>query len=159
MENNKLNEISFKLHDYKSFKESMNEGFLKDVVKQVGEYFGDFAVVFRGYTPSFNDGDEISHYGDVFIADLSYNSYDFEDEGFEELFEWFEVELNEETDEFSDKSINSNILESVKFKDFELIVKLLNDIVEDIYRTNYLIKIKVKDKNVELIVDGYSCDY
>lgn len=141
---------------YKSFKKTLNEDFLNKVVKEVGEEFGDFACVFRGQTPSFNDGEPCTHSSDYFVADLKPHwrtdeeYFDYEDYGCDEFSNWLEV------DEENKTSINTPIL---KNEDFQNALSVLDELTSDIYHTNYDVKIKYKLGVVYIEHEEYYPDY
>lgn len=154
MKNVKLYENA--VENYNSFKKTLNEDFLNKVVKEIGEEFGDFACVFRGQTPYFNDGEPCTHSSEYLFADLKQHwrtgedYFDFDDYGCEEFGDWLEVNYENKT------SINTLILDN---KDFQNALSILDDLTSDIYHTNYDVKIKYKQGVVYVDHEEYDPEY
>lgn len=144
--------------DYVAYMKTLNDAFIKQVIQELKVKYGDFAIVVRGYTPSFNDGDIIEHrhYHSICVGyqesgDYKWFKYDdLSAEDDEELSEFLELDLENTT------SINSKYTENLSFiSDMES----LSELIDEIYDTNYEVKIKVKGEEVTFDYDYYDCGY
>ena len=147
--------------EYAEQLKSINEDFLKESIKEVGNKFGNFAIFIRGYTPSFNDGEPIEPYYNYSLCIGTREST------YREGYKWFklddcEASENEEVSEllecnFNDfTSINSHLEGNEKFLEYiDVLVKIINEV----YQTNFEVKIKFKDGDVTLEHDEYCCGY
>lgn len=144
--------------EYVNYMKALNDDFIKQVIQELKVKYGDFAIVVRGYTPSFNDGDECTHSYDYSIC-LGYResgSYQWFNhdglsaEDYDELSEYLELNLELMT------SINSKHIDNPTFtSDMEALAEL----IDEIYTTNYEVKIKVKGEEVTFDYDYYDCGY
>lgn len=144
--------------DYVAYMKTLNDAFIKQVIQELKVKYGDFAIVVRGYTPSFTDGDIIEHrhYHSICVGyqesgDYKWFKYDdLSAEDDEELSEFLELDLENTT------SINSKYTENLSFiSDMES----LSELIDEIYDTNYEVKIKVKGEEVTFDYDYYDCGY
>lgn len=145
-------------NDYVAYMKTLNNAFIKQVIQELKVKYGDFAIVVRGYTPSFNDGDIIEHrhYHSICVGyqesgDYKWFKYDdLSAEDDEELSEFLELDLENTT------SINSKYTENLSFiSDMES----LSELIDEIYDTNYEVKIKVKGDVVDFTHEEYDCGY
>lgn len=140
---------------------------LKEVFKELfDKHEGLRAVVFQGYTPSFNDGEPCEHSSSVSIGQASYRkswrndgthylSSDDDIEGYENYEEFFEVEYDEEEQTFS--SINSNCK---NMKEAYSDLQALAEIIDMVYHTNFEVFIKLEeDGSVSITDEEYDCGY
>lgn len=148
--------------EYAEQLKSINEDFLKESIKEVGNKFGNFAIFIRGYTPSFNDGEPCEHssYYSLCIGSRE-SSYT------KSNYKWFklddcEASENEDVAELLEcdfdnfTSINSHLEGNNDFlEDIEILMK----IVDESYNTDFEVKIKFKDGNITLEHDYYYCGY
>lgn len=148
--------------EYAEQLKSINEDFLKESIKEIGNKFGNFAIFIRGYTPSFNDGEPCEHssYYSLCIGskESSYTGSNYK---------WFklddcEASENEEIAELLEcnfdnfTSINSHLGDNEDFLgDIEILIK----IVDEAYNTDFEVKIKFKDGDITLEHDDYYCGY
>lgn len=133
-----------------------NENLIK-AITPIFEKYELNAILFHGYTPSFNDGDPCTHYGDVFdgrevfdyvefdeIAELTGLEEDQEDKFNEKLsaIEWEDRSTYKRTDEW--RAVHNDL-------------STINDIVEYVYETNYnvLVYRDVEDGEVKIKHDDY----
>ena len=141
---------------------AINEDFLKEYIKEIGEKFGNFAVFIQGYTPSFNDGEPIEHsYNYSLCIGFKESTYTGSN------YKWFELDdceasENEEVAELLEcdfdnfTSINSHLEGN---EDFLGNIEILMKIVDEAYNTDFEVKIKFKDGAVTLEQDDYYCGY
>lgn len=144
--------------EYVAYMKTLNDDFISQVIQELKVKYGDFAIVVRGYTPSFNDGDIIEHrhYHSICVGyqesgDYKWFKYDdLSAEDDEELSEY--LELNSDLM----LSINSKHIDSLTFtSDMEALAEL----IDQIYRTDYEVKIKVKGDVVDFTHEDYDCGY
>lgn len=53
---------------------TLNDAFIKQVIQELKVKYGDFAIVVRGWTPDFMDGDICEHNYDYSICNGTYES-------------------------------------------------------------------------------------
>lgn len=106
-------------------------------IKPIFDKYELNAILFHGYTPSFNDGDPCTHYGDVFDDSEMFDYVCFETIAeLTGLDEEQEEKFNEKLAaiEWADRSTYSRTDE---FRDVRNDLSVIDDIVEYIYETNY----------------------
>lgn len=144
--------------EFVAYMKTLNDDFISQVIQELKVKYGDFAIAVRGYTPSFNDGDIIEHrhYHSICVGyqesgDYKWFKYDdLSAEDDEELSEFLELDLENTT------SINSKYTENLSFiSDMES----LSELIDEIYDTNYEVKIKVKGDVVDFTHEDYDCGY
>lgn len=147
--------------EYADQLKSINEDFLKESIKEIGDKFGNFAVFIQGYTPSFNDGEPCEHSSHYSLCLGS------RDSTYREGYKYFErddceASENEEVAELLEcdfdnfTSINSHLEGNEDFlEDIEILMK----IVDEAYNTDFEVKLKFKDGNITLEHDDYYCGY
>lgn len=148
--------------EYAEQLKSINEDFLKESIKEIGDKFGNFAVFIRGYTPSFNDGEPCKHssryslcigFREFYYTGSSYKCFKLDDCDASENEEVAEV-IECDFDNFT--SINSHLEGN---EDFLGDIKILMKIVDEAYNTDFEVKLKYKDGNITLEHDDYHCGY
>ena len=140
---------------------------LSDIFKEVfNKHQGLKAIVFQGYTPSFNDGEPCEHSSYVSVGQAHYQnswrndgtfwlSSNDDIDGYECYEDFFEVEYDKEARTFS--SINSSC-QTLKQAYEEL--SSLTEIVDMVYDTNFEVYIKLEDDGSVSITDNYyDCGY
>jgi len=143
--------------EYEKILGSLKEEHIFAYIKLIGKEFGNFAVVTRGYTPSFNDGEPCEHSYDYSLCVEKDSGYGFthddlylevdEDEDMGALFEY---------DQDSKTTINTHLKDNTLF--FEVIDNFVS-FLDDIHDTNYEIKAKYLDGALILDVEDYYCGY
>ena len=146
--------------EYVAYMKTLNDDFIKQVIQELKVKYGDFAIVVRGYTPTWNDGDEVSHHYDYSICNgttkSEYSDYNYfnndglyadENDDYKEL-----LEINDE----NMTSINSQHADNPTFSSD---MRSLSELIDEIYTTNYEVKIKVKGEEVTFDYDFYDCGY
>lgn len=147
--------------EYAEQLKSVNEGFLKESIKEIGDKFGNFAVFIQGYTPSFNDGEPCEHSSHYSLC------IGFKESTYREGYKYFklddcEASENEDVAEllecnFDDfTSINSHLEGN---EDFLEDVGILMKIVDETYNTDFEVKLKFKDGIITLENNDYYCGY
>lgn len=147
--------------EYAEQLKSINEDFLKESIKEIGNKFGNFAIFIRGYTPSFNDGEPIEH---------SYNyslCIGFHESTYRSCYKYFKLddcEASENQDvaellecDFDNfVSINSHLEGNENFLEcIDVLLKMVNEV----YQTDFEVKIKFKDGDVIIESEDYYCGY
>ena len=145
---------------YEDFRKSVTTKFLKEVIKELGEKHGDFAIIIKGYTPSFNDGEPCEHSSNYslcvgyrkssYCETLWFNYDDCEATEDDSYIEFLEINTESMT------SINSKFEGSAEFLGD---MSLLEDIVSEALYTNYEVKIKYKGGDTVFEQDDYECGY
>lgn len=141
---------------YEDARGKMTDEHAKAYAKLIAKEFGEFALVVRGYTPSFNDGDECRHSFDYSLC-TEKEGYGFSDD---ELY--LEIEYNEDWAEFFEYDSVDDSTINTKFKGNELFHEVINeyaDFLDDINETNYEVRVKFKDGELTFINDYYDCGY
>lgn len=146
-------------NDYVNYIKTLNSDFISQVIQELKVKYGDFAIVMRGYTPTWNDGDEVSHHYDYSICNGTYES-----DGGYQYFHNDELYVDEnddyaellEIDEDNMTSINSQHADNPTFSSD---MRSLSELIDEIYTTNYEVKIKVKGDEVTFDYDFYDCGY
>lgn len=146
-------------NEYVAYMKTLNDDFIKQVIQELKVKYGDFAIVVRGYTPSFNDGDEVSHHYDYSICNGTYESsngykYFNNDELYVDEHDDYAELL--EIDEENMTSINSQHADNPTFSSD---MRALSELIDEIYTTNYEVKIKVKGEEITFDHDHYDCGY
>lgn len=155
-QNSKFTEFKNIRKQYEDYRKNLNSQFLKSVIDELKVKYGDFAVVFIGYTPSFNDGEPCKHSSDysypMRLVESKWGKYwDNDDrESAEDYTELFELDDETET------SINTHLEND---EDFKAVLYHLDDLISEVYETNYEVKIKVKGDSVLIEHEDYYCDY
>lgn len=145
--------------EYVAYMKTLNDDFIKQVIQELKVKYGDFAIVVRGYTPSFNDGDECTHsYGysicnGTYESDSGYQYFHNDDLYADEHDDYVELL---EIDEENMTSINSQHADNPTFSSD---MRSLSELIDEIYGTNYEVKIKVKGDEVTFDYDFYDCGY
>lgn len=140
---------------------------LKIVFKDIfDKHIGLKKFAYLGYTPSFNDGDPCYHsgYSGVGLFEKrtysggSYWTSDCEDNSELESFLSEDGESCDETDGDDEKiSVNKDC---ATLRQASYDVAALEDIVELVYDTNYIIKVELEDDgSVSVDVDDYDCGH
>lgn len=156
----KLNQFKEVKQQYENFRKTITEQFLNECVEELKGKHGDFAIVIRGYTPSFNDGEPCEHSSSYSLCvghTVSSNGN----------YKWFkhdelEASDNEELSEFLE--INNEEMTSINSKfegnsDFFSDMEALHDVVSEAFETDYEVKIKVKGGVITIDHDYYDCGY
>lgn len=146
-------------NDYVAYMKTLNDAFIKQVIQELKVKYGDFAIVVRGYTPTWNDGDEVSHHYDYSICNGTYESsngykYFNNDELYVDEHDDYAELL--EIDEENMTSINSQHADNPAFSSD---MRALSELIDEIYTTNYEVKIKVKGEEITFDHDYYDCGY
>lgn len=145
---------------YEEFQKSVTTEFLEECVKELGEKHGDFAIIIRGYTPSFNDGEPCEHSTSYSLCigsrKSSYNSYVW--------FNYDDCEATEDDSYIELLEINTETMTSINSKfegniEFLADMSLLEDVVSEALHTNYEVKIKYKGGEIVFEQDDYDCGY
>ena len=147
--------------EYAEQLKSINEDFLKESIKEIGNKFGNFAVFIRGYTPSFNDGEHCEHSSHYSLCLGSREST------YTKGYKYFklddcEASENEDVSEllecnFEDfTSINSHLEGNEYFLED---VGILMKIIDETYNTDFEVKVKFKDGIITLKHNDYYCGY
>lgn len=142
--------------DYEYLRGKMTDDHAKAYANLIGKEFGDFALVVRGYTPSFNDGEACTHRFDYSLC-VEKEAYGF---SVDELY--LELEYNEDWAELFDYDPEKQTTINTKFKGNELFHEVINefsDFLDDINETNYEVQVKFKDGQLTFINDYYDCGY
>lgn len=145
-------------NDYVAYMKTLNDDFIKQVIQELKVKYGDFAIVVRGWTPDFMDGDICEHNYDYSICvgyresgNYKWFNHDgLSAEDYEELSEY--LELNSDLM----LSINSKHIDSLTFTSE---MEALAELIDQIYRTDYEVKIKVKGDVVDFTHEDYDCGY
>lgn len=145
--------------DYVAYMKTLNDDFIKQVIRELKVKYGGFAIVVRGYTPTWNDGDEVSHHYDYSICNGTYESsngykYFNNDELYVDEHDDYAELL--EIDQENMTSINSQHTDNPTFSSD---MRSLSELIDEIYTTNYEVKIKVKGDEVTFDYDYYDCGY
>ena len=154
--NSKFTEFKNIRKQYEDYRKNLNSQFLKSVIEELKVKYGDFAVVFIGYTPSFNDGEPCVHRSDYLypmrLVESKWGKYwnNDERESAEDYADLFELDDETET------SINTHLEGDEGFEDD---LESLNDLLTEVYYTNYEVKIKVKGDSILIEDEDYYCGY
>lgn len=145
--------------EFVAYMKTLNDDFISQVIQELKVKYGDFAIVVRGYTPTWNDGDEVSHHYDYSICNGTYESdsgytYFHNDELYADEHDDYAELL--ECDYENMTSINSQHADNPTFSSD---MRSLSELIDEIYTTNYEVKIKVKGDEVIFDYDFYDCGY
>ena len=123
----------------------------KEVFKEVFEkHPGLTYIVIRGYTPEFNDGEPCVHGQEVLFGYKwvgKQESFDFADYDLEEEF-CFDLE----TRTHCNSACNT-------LNDVSTTLSDLEELLKEIYDTNFELKIRYSQGNVDINYDSYDCGY
>lgn len=144
--------------EYVAYMKTLNDDFIKQVIQELKVKYGDFAIIVRGWTPDFMDGDICEHNYEYSICvgyreSGNYKWFNHDGlcaEDYEELSEY--LELNSELM----TSINSKHIDNPTFSSD---MRSLSELIDEIYTTNYEVKIKVKGEEITFDHDYYDCGY
>lgn len=145
--------------EYVAYMKTLNDDFIKQVIQELKTKYGDFAIVVRGYTPTWNDGDSCEHHYDYSICNGAFASesgcqYFYNDELYADEYEDYAELL--EIDTVNMTSINSQYADNPTFSTD---MRSLSELIDEIYTTNYEVKIKVKGDELTFDHDYYDCGY
>lgn len=121
-----------------------------ETIKQISQNLfntveGLNVFVVRGWTPSWNDGEECTHTESVYVGHLINGKYlDYDD--YDDLKRFFEPDgepINEIRFSRVDDHIEQTICEILQF----------------IYGTNYTVIVRKTDEGVEVEYEEYECEY
>lgn len=160
-----MTSIAMTIHSYMQAKNQLEQMIKDDREKAAKEIFGSIflgypglnRIALVGYTPSFNDGDPCEHDGFVFTgySDDGIPDYEYELSMEDELDEFFFEDGEERIEPF-------NQIESEKIdRDIVRAVMAFDDIIHQIYGTNYLLKVSY-DRDTETVSveeDEYDCGH
>lgn len=155
------------LNNFRTFKEKMKEFYemkkevstilLRSSVQELGEKYGNFALVIIGYTPSFNDGDPCTHSSYTTVPMTKKPAL------WNAKYEYWDNDENEQAEDYSDffeimdkETVNTHLLGRADFLED---IQYLEEMVSIIQDTNYEVKIKYKNGEVSVEFDDYYCDY
>lgn len=134
---------------------------IKDLAQEMKKIPGLNKIIVTGYTPGFNDGDpcvhcstvyynktwhfgEFSEYG-IDISEFLGAPEEYQD-GEEELCDWEDINnVNTYSDEDSEK--------------VDLYMEMLDDLIERIHYTDYLVYIDLTSDEPTVKVEDYECGY
>ena len=133
--------------------------FLESVFQEIFDQNEGLKLIYiLGWTPGFNDGEPCTHSQESFVGDsrhvgyLSREYYDFEER---ELFDEFEVELDEDDNVLSHINSECKTLDRVAKQ-----VSTYEELVERVYNTNFEIKVSLNaEGKVVVDQDWYDCGY
>ena len=145
-----------------SFVSDKKKELIMDIAKELKSIPGMNKIIIKGYTPGFNDGDACVHSSEVY-----YNKrYDFSElaeyeiSGLAEFLGAPEEFVYEEEGLYNWDEINSvNTYaeeDSDKIKKF---ANLLDDLIESIYDTDYIVFIDLTTDEPTIKHDYYDCGY
>lgn len=123
-------------------------------------------ILFRGYTPGFNDGDPCYHSGSFGILTTD-GLYDSEDVIWEECENEGYVDSEEDAvllDEFMGVKLDKPISSHIIYRDVKVDKKISatiegQNLVEAIYDTNYLVKVYRSGNTIKIEHEEYYCGY
>lgn len=155
-----LQTIVTKQNEYEEFKKTTyTEENLEKLMKEVFDEYKLDALLFVGYTPSFNDGDPCEHNSDVYsdseIVDMD-NDTDYSDYEEHDLKFDFSDE-NLEVNKYLNSLYGSSGNELDLYRDY---VRVILDIADHLYHTDYKVTAYInKNDELQIVHDGYYCGW
>lgn len=144
--------------EYQSKLSQLTSKHIEAYAELIGKYHGNFALVVRGTTPTWNDGDECTHSYDYSLVTTP-NSWGFadddlyiydrlgDDDVYTELFEY---------DEENKTTINTRYTDNNSFYEG---INNFASFIDDVNDTNYEVRVKYKDGVVSYVSEYCDPDY
>lgn len=144
--------------EYESKLSQLTSKHIEAYVELIGKYHGNFALVVRGTTPTWNDGDICEHSYDYSLITTP-NKWGFDnddlyiydrfdgDDVYTELFEY---------DEENKTTINTCYANNQSFKEG---ITNFASFIDDVNDTNYEVRVKYKDGVVSCVSEYHDPDY
>lgn len=144
--------------EYESKLSQLTSKHIEAYAELIGKYHGNFTLVVRGTTPTWNDGDECTHSYDYSLVTKP-NSWGFDDDDlyiydrfdgddvYTELFEY---------DEENKTTINTRYADNNSFHEG---INNFASFIDDVNDTNYEVRVKYKDGVVSYVSEYCDPDY
>ncbi|QEP53301.1 hypothetical protein BS46_gp119 [Acinetobacter phage BS46] len=144
--------------EYQSKLSQLTSKHIEAYAEIIGKNHGNFALVVRGTTPTWNDGDECTHSYDYSLV-TSPNRWGFDnddlyiydrfdgDDVYTELFEY---------DEENKTTINTRYANNQSFEEG---ITNFASFIDDVNDTNYEVRVKYKDGVVSYVSEYCDPDY